>query len=86
MKITDAAAFGAALKARRRDLGYTQAYLSDVSGLSVSFISDLEGGKETAELGKVLLFASLLGMDVELLARGKDAAPGVRAARGKEDI
>ena len=43
--ITDAKSFGKAIRQRRKDLGYTQLFLADFSGLSVSFISDLENGK-----------------------------------------
>ena len=50
MRITSAAAFGKAIRARRKELHYTQGFLSEFSGLSVSFISDLENGKKTAEL------------------------------------
>ena len=42
MLITDAKEFGLALRRRRKELGYTQAFLSEVSGFSVTFISDLE--------------------------------------------
>ncbi len=64
MKINDSLDFGKALKERRRALGYTQQFLSEFSGFSVSFISDLENGKQTAELGKALYLASLLGLDI----------------------
>lgn len=67
--ITDSLSFGKALKSRRKKLGYTQAFLSEFSGLSVSFISDLENGKDTAELGKALLLANLLGLDLILNER-----------------
>ena len=70
MKITDSQGFGAALRKRRKELGYTQGYLSDFTGLSVSFLSDLERGKETAELGKALYVASILGLDIEMVERG----------------
>lgn len=63
--------FGAALRARRKQLHYTQAYISEVTGFSVSFLSDLERGKATAELGKALLIANLLGLDCTLTARGE---------------
>ena len=69
MLTSDTRGFGEALKQRRKELGYTQAYLSEFSGFSVSFISDLENGKETAELGKALYLASLLGLDCRLEAR-----------------
>ncbi len=66
MIINNAEDFGLALRERRKKLGYTQAFLSEFSGLSVSFISDLERGKATAELGKSLFLANLLGMDLSL--------------------
>ena len=69
MKITSCAEFGAAIKQRRKALRYTQAFLSEFSGLSVSFISDVENGKETAEFGKILLLANLLGLDFVLKER-----------------
>lgn len=71
MKINNAEEFGAALRAQRKSLGYTQKYISDFTGLSVSFLSDLENGKATAELGKALDVAALLGLDVRLDVRGK---------------
>ncbi len=69
MKITDTAAFGAELRKRRKQLNYTQGYLADFTGFSVSFISDLERGKPTAELGKALYLANLLGLDLEMKER-----------------
>ena len=67
--ITDASSFGHALKQRRKELGYTQAFLSEFSGFSISFISDLENGKSTAELGKAIYLANLLGLDCTLTPR-----------------
>ena len=45
MKITDAASLGNAIRLRRKELKYTQGYISEITGLSVSFLSDLENGK-----------------------------------------
>ena len=69
MLVSDAKSFGQALKKRRKELNYTQAYLSEYTGFSVSFISDLERGKSTAELGKAVYLANLLGLDIRLEAR-----------------
>ncbi|MBQ0146128.1 MAG: helix-turn-helix transcriptional regulator [Lachnospiraceae bacterium] len=69
MKINDAASFGEAIKKRRKELKYTQGFLSEFTGFSVSFISDLERGKPTAELGKALYIAETLGLDVRMDAR-----------------
>ena len=70
MKINESKEFGTALKLRRKELGYTQSYISDVLGLSVSFISDLENGKDTAEIGKAILYANMLGLDIKIESRG----------------
>ena len=70
MKISTVQDFGTAIKKRRKKLGYTQAFLAEFTGLSVSFISDLERGKATAELGKALALANVLGLDCMLEERG----------------
>lgn len=69
--ITDAKSFGNAIRQRRKDLGYTQAFLSEFSGFSVTFISDLENGKSTAALGKAIYLANLLGLDCSLTPRSE---------------
>ena len=70
MVISDARKFGEALKKRRKELGYTQRYISEFTGFSISFISDLENGKSTAELGKAIYLANMLGLDIVINARG----------------
>jgi y4mF family transcriptional regulator len=71
MKIFDAADFGKTVKERRKELGYTQKYLSDFTGYSTSFISELENGKQTIELERALRLANLLGIDVLMEERGR---------------
>lgn len=70
MVISDSKMFGEVLKKRRKELGYTQRYISEFTGFSISFISDLENGKSTAELGKAIYLASMLGLDIVINARG----------------
>ena len=70
MKITNSLSFGHAIRQRRKELGYTQSDLSDFTGLSISFLSDLERGKKTAELEKAILVANTLGLDLLLKSRG----------------
>ena len=70
MKITDAASLGNAIRSRRKELNYTQGYISEITGLSVSFLSDLENGKPTAEIGKTIEVINLLGLDILVEARG----------------
>ncbi len=64
MKIYDSMEFGKAVKKRRKEMGYTQKYLSDFTGYSASFISDLENGKSTIELDKAIKLANILGLDI----------------------
>lgn len=46
---------GAAIRTERRQQGLTQTELADLCGVSLSFVSNLENGKPTAELAKALL-------------------------------
>lgn len=70
MKIIDTISLGKSIKERRKQLNYTQKFLAEVTGLSISFISDLEHGKETAEIGKILFLVNTLGMDLSIEKRG----------------
>ncbi len=70
MKITDSKSLGIAIRNRRKELNYTQAYLSDFTGLSVTFISDLENGKPTAEIEKTIRVINTLGLDLLIEKRG----------------
>lgn len=71
MKIIDTNTFGTAIRKRRKNLNYTQAFLAEFTGLSVSFISDLENGKQTCELGKALYIMNILGLDCIVSERGQ---------------
>ncbi len=71
MKISDSVSLGKAIRSRRKQLGYTQKNISDFTGLSVSFLSDLENGKPTAELEKAFSVANLLSLDIFVEERGK---------------
>ena len=71
MKITDSEELGNIIRNRRKELKYTQAFLSEYTGLSVSFISDVERGKTTVEIGKVIQLISILGLDININVRGR---------------
>ena len=45
--------------------------ISDLTGFSISFISDLENGKSTAEIGKAIYLANVLGLDIDIKSRGR---------------
>ena len=62
--------FGAVLRSRRKELGYTQGELAGLCGVSVSFISDMERGKSTVEIVKALYVAGTLGINLYAVDRG----------------
>ena len=70
MKTNDAKTLGQAIKMRREELGLKQKDVADATGFSVSFISDLENGKPTAEIGKSIHIINMLGMDINVDTRG----------------
>ena len=61
---------GKAIRKQRKTEGVTQQELSNLCGLSTSFISDVERGKATVELGKVLFLMQYLGLDIYVVERG----------------
>ena len=70
MKVYDSVMFGQAIKLRRKEMKYTQRDISELTGFSISFISDLENGKPTAEIGKAIYVSNVLGLDIEIKSRG----------------
>ena len=60
--ITDAASLGKAVRSARKDRSLSQRALAERCGVSQRFISELERGKPTAELGKALQVLSVLGI------------------------
>jgi len=53
---------GAEIRSRRKALNLTQAELAMTSGTGVRFIGELENGKETCHVGKVLSVMRTLGL------------------------
>jgi y4mF family transcriptional regulator len=53
---------GAAVRARRKQLGLTQQELVEIAPFGATFFSDLENGKETAHLNKAIEALRMLGL------------------------
>ena len=62
---------GSYVRIKRNELGMTQPQLADVCGTGIRFISDLENGKPTMQIGKVLDTLHVLGLDLYISERGK---------------
>ena len=61
---------GQYVRAQRKAQGATQAEFASLCGVGVRFISELENGKATVELGKVLQVLKCLGLEVGIQPRG----------------
>lgn len=62
---------GALLRARRKAQRLTLEDLSGLSGLGIRFLSELERGKPTAELGKAMHALSVLGLELYAVDRAR---------------
>ena len=63
--IQNTQSLGKAILKRRQQLGLKQADAAGLLGVGVRFLSELERGKETCELGKVLRV--LIGLGLSLI-------------------
>ena len=57
-------AFGSAVRRARNEQGLTQAELAQRAGVGRPWLSELETGKRTVELGRALSVVSALGLAV----------------------
>ena len=62
--IRDCAVLGRKIRELRRAQKITQAQLAGLANTGVRFISDLENGKATCQIGKVLRVIETLGFDM----------------------
>ena len=62
----DAIALGNIVREERKALGLRQAELAAASGVGVRFIVELERGKPTVQLGRVLAVLSALGCSIDI--------------------
>jgi y4mF family transcriptional regulator len=70
---------GKLIRETRKKLGVTQKTLALTSGTGLRFIIELEKGKETCEVGKVLTVLSTLGIKMTL------TPPAAAAQQGSGD-
>lgn len=65
-RLYSAASIGPALRRYREEAGLTQAELAEMAGLNRTYLSDLEQGKETEQVRRVLRVLKLLGVRATL--------------------
>lgn len=71
-KISTADELGRAIRAKRKEVATLQEDAAALSGVGTKFLSQLENGKETAELGKVLQVLRALGLELYIYPRSQD--------------
>ena len=58
---------GVRIRAERKRQGVTQLELSQAADVGRRFVVELENGKETVQVGKMLKVLDILGIDFQLL-------------------
>lgn len=86
MRIDSPQSLGRAVRAMRRGLGLTQPELALTAGTGVRFIVEIEKGKRTCQIGKVLTVLATLGATLELNSPGGvDIGPDTACQGGESD-
>ncbi|MGN0879589.1 MAG: helix-turn-helix transcriptional regulator [Oligosphaeraceae bacterium] len=68
-KLTTVAEIGKLIQRTRKEQGVSQMMLAGLSGTGVRFISDLENGKPTIQLQKILQVLNALGLGLYIYNR-----------------
>jgi HTH-type transcriptional regulator / antitoxin HipB len=78
MSLKNPVQLGAAIRARRKQLKVTQKDLAMTCGTGLRFIIDLEKGKPTCQIGKILQVLQALGLKLQIVSLGVDTGQGER--------
>lgn len=71
-KVTTAKELGGLVRRKRKEVGALQESAAAMSGVGTKFLSQVENGKETAELGKVLQVLKSLGLELYVFPRSEN--------------
>ena len=69
-KVNSSADIGILVRRKRKADGLTLAEAAAMCNVGYRFFSNVENGKPTAHIGKILQVLSCLGLDVVILPRG----------------
>ena len=72
-KVVNAEQLGGVIRLKRKEIGIRQEVAAGMTGVGTKFLSQLENGKETAELGKALQVLQKMGLELYVFPRS--AAP-----------
>lgn len=68
-RVMECASLGPLLRKRRKSFGYTQEEVAEMLGFSSRLVGEIERGRGTVGIDKVLSYALALGVDLVALER-----------------
>ena len=71
-KISTPEELGRIVRFKRKEIGVRQEVAAGMTGVGTKFLSQLENGKVTAELGKALQVLRKMGLEVYIFPRSAD--------------
>ena len=71
-KISTPEELGRIIRFKRKEISVRQEIAAGMTGVGTKFLSQLENGKETAELGKTLQVLRKMGLEVYVFPRSAD--------------
>jgi DNA-binding XRE family transcriptional regulator len=71
-RVVTAADIGRVIRHKRREVAAQQETAAGLAGVGTKFLSQLENGKETAELGKVLQVLKAMGLEIYIFPRSQN--------------
>jgi HTH-type transcriptional regulator/antitoxin HipB len=75
-KVSTSKEIGRLIAHKRKDIGMKQEIAAGLSGVGTKFLSQLENGKETAEIGKVIQVLNRLGLELYVFPRSANPLRG----------
>ena len=69
VRVTGEVALGVLLRKRRKKLGYTQEQIAGMLGCSPRLVGEMERGRGSVGIDKVLTYAMSLGIDIVAFER-----------------
>lgn len=69
--VADVGELGEVIRSRRQELGYTQEHFSSVMGMSPRLICEIEHGKKTTGIQKIMDIITMLNIECVLTMRDR---------------
>lgn len=78
-RVTSVKEFGQMIRVKRKFLGITLEKVAGLTGIGIRYLSELERGKQTIEMGKALHVMNCLGLELWVKPRSGTPYGGMNA-------